>query len=65
MREYFTEPKCFGTKVKVELDLYNYATKAELKNATGECSKKMMSLKKLYIMLRSKTLKIKYLVLLT
>ena len=27
MSEYFPEPKSFGRKVKVELDLYNYATK--------------------------------------
>ena len=27
--------KSFGGRVKVELDLSNYATKAELKNATG------------------------------
>ena len=33
--EYFPEPKTFGGKVKVELDLSNYATKADLKNATG------------------------------
>ena len=33
MSEYFPEPKSFGGRVKVELDLYNYATKADLKNA--------------------------------
>ena len=27
--------KFFGANVKVELDLSNYATKADLKNATG------------------------------
>ena len=27
MSEYFPEPKSFGRKIKVELDLYNYATK--------------------------------------
>ena len=35
MSEYFPEPKSLGGKVKVELDLSNYATKADLKNATG------------------------------
>ena len=31
--EYFPTPKPFGGNVKVELDLSNYATKADLKNA--------------------------------
>ena len=35
MSEYFLEPKSSGGTVKVELDLSNYATKADLKNATG------------------------------
>ena len=35
MSEYFPEPKSLGPNVKVELDLSNYATKADLKNATG------------------------------
>ena len=35
MREYFPEPKSSGGRVKVELDLSNYATKADLKNTTG------------------------------
>ena len=35
MSEYFLEPKSLGEKVKVELDLSNYATKADLKNTTG------------------------------
>ena len=35
MSEYFLEPKSFGGRVKVEVDLSNYATKADLKNATG------------------------------
>ena len=35
MIEYFPKPKSFGEKVKVELDLSNYATKADLKNGTG------------------------------
>ena len=34
MSEYFPEPKSLG-KAKVELDLSNYATKTDLKNATG------------------------------
>ena len=35
MSEYFPEPKSLGGRVKVELNLSNYATKADLKNATG------------------------------
>ena len=35
MSEYFPEQKCLGGKMKVELDLSNFATKADLKNATG------------------------------
>ena len=35
MSEYFPESKSSGGKVKVELDLLNYATKAYLKNAAG------------------------------
>ena len=35
MSEYFSEPRSFGRRVKVELDLSNYATKTDLKNATG------------------------------
>ena len=35
MSEYFPEPKSFRRKVKVELDLSNYATKADLKNKTS------------------------------
>ena len=34
MSEYFTEPKYFG-KVKVGLELSNYVTKKDLKNASG------------------------------
>ena len=34
MSECFPESKPSGGKVKVELDLFNYATKANLKNAT-------------------------------
>ena len=35
MKEYLPELKSSGGKVKVELDLSNYATKADLKSATG------------------------------
>ena len=35
MNEYFPEPKSSGERVKVELDLSNYATKADLQNSTG------------------------------
>ena len=35
MSEYFPESKYLGGKVKVELDLSNYAIKADLKTATG------------------------------
>ena len=41
MNEYFPEPKSLGGRVKVELDLSNYATKADLKNATGFFPKKV------------------------
>ena len=33
MGEYFPEPDYSGGKVKVELDLSNYATKKDLKNS--------------------------------
>ena len=35
MSWYFPEPKFFGNKVKVELDLPNYTAKSGLKNGTG------------------------------
>ena len=35
MGEYFPEPKSIEGRVKDELDLSNYKTKADLKNATG------------------------------
>ena len=35
MSEYFPEPKSLGGRVKIELGLSNYATKADLKNAAG------------------------------
>ena len=99
MSEYFKEPISSGGRVKVELGLSNYATKVDLKNASGlDTSKfsrkvdlansksdldklyidKLLSVpvdlsklsyvvknnvvKNLYIMLRSKLLKIKYLI---
>ena len=33
--EYFPKSKSLGGRVKVELDLSNYTTKADFKNATG------------------------------
>ena len=35
MSEYFPEPKSSRKRVEVELDLSNYAAKADLKNTTG------------------------------
>ena len=35
MSEYFPEPKSLKGKVSVELGFSNYATKTDLKNATG------------------------------
>ena len=35
MSEYFPKPKSLETNVKVESNLSNYATKADLKNAIG------------------------------
>ena len=35
MSEYFPEPKFSAGRVKVELDLSNYAAKAALKNGAG------------------------------
>ena len=35
MSEYFAEPRFLGGKVKFELDLFNYATKADLKNVAS------------------------------
>ena len=35
MSEYFPEPKSLGGRLKVGLDLSNYAAKADLKNVTG------------------------------
>ena len=35
MSEYFLKPKSSGRRVKVELNLSNYTTKADLKTAAG------------------------------
>ena len=35
MSEYYPKPNSLGGKVKVELDLSNFVTKVDLKNATG------------------------------
>ena len=35
MSQYFSKPKSLGRRVKVDLDLFNYATKTDLKNVTG------------------------------
>ena len=35
VNEYFLEPKSSGGRLKNELDLSNYATKVDLKNAAG------------------------------
>ena len=35
MSRYFPEPKSSGGRVKVELNLSNYTTKTDLKNALG------------------------------
>ena len=35
MSKYFPEPKSSVGRVKVELDMSNYSTKVDLKNATG------------------------------
>ena len=35
MSECFPGPKFSGGRVKIELDLFNYATTADLKDATG------------------------------
>ena len=65
---YFPPCSYSKNKIDVELDLSNYATKYDLKNATcvyNDGADKKKLLKKMYIMLRSKILKIKYLILLT
>ena len=41
MSEHFPVPKSLGRRGKVELDLFNYATKADLKNATNVDTSKL------------------------
>ena len=41
MSEYFLESKFLGGRVKVELNLFNYATKVDLKNATAVDTSKL------------------------
>ena len=45
MSKYFPEPKSFGLRAKVELDLSNYATNTDLKNATGIDTSDLINLK--------------------
>ena len=45
MSEYFPKPKFVGANVKVESDLSNYATKVDLKNATGVDTSNFANLK--------------------
>ena len=40
MSEYFPESKSSGRRVKVELDLSNYAAKADFQNTTGDDTSK-------------------------
>ena len=40
MNECFPEPRSSGGRVKVELDLFNYATEVDLENATGDDTSK-------------------------
>ena len=47
MSEYFPKRKPLGRNVKVELDLSNYATKADLKNAASAATSKFA--KKVYL----------------
>ena len=35
MSEFFPKPNFLGANVKIELELPDYATKTDLKNATG------------------------------
>ena len=45
MSEYFPKPRPLGGNVKVQLDLSNYATKADLKKAAGVDTSKFAKLK--------------------
>ena len=40
MSAYFPHPKSSGGTVKVKLNLHNYATKSDFKNATGVVTSK-------------------------
>ena len=40
MIKCFPEPKLFGRRLKIELDLTNYATKADLENVASNDSSK-------------------------
>ena len=42
MSKYFPEPKLFTGKGKLELNLCNYATKSDLKNATVLTHQKLL-----------------------
>ena len=42
MSEYFSEPKSFGGRVKVELDLSNYAIKVDFENVTDVDTSKLV-----------------------
>ena len=44
MSEYFPEPKSSGERVTLELDLSDYATKADLKNVTGVDTAKFLKI---------------------
>ena len=44
INKYFSKPKSSGGRVKVELDLSNYATKADLKNVAGVDTSKFAKL---------------------
>ena len=63
MSEYFPELISLGGRVKVELDLCNYATKADLKNATGIDTSKFAKKVDLASLLLLLLLKIKCLML--
>ena len=41
MSEYFSKPKSLGENIKVDLDLSNYATKEDVKNAAGVDTSKL------------------------
>ena len=58
MSQYFPKPyNGFGGNVKVELDLFNYATKTNLKGATG-IDKSNLALQSNFAKLKSEVYKI-------